>query len=54
MRLLVFTLAGMTALIFAYGLGLGGTVGAVIGGSIFLLGIILHGIQPLLDWLTEP
>lgn len=52
--MLVFTLVGVTALIFAYGLGLGGTVGAVIGGSVIVLGVILHGIQPLLDWLTEP
>lgn len=54
MRMLVFTLLGVTALIFAYGLGLGAQVGAIIGTTVIVVGVVLHGVQPVLDWLTKP
>jgi membrane-bound ClpP family serine protease len=54
MRMLVFTLLGVTALIFAFGLGLGAQVGAIIGSTVIVIGVVLHGVQPVLDWLTKP
>ena len=46
MRLLVFTVVGLAAMVTAYGLGLGGTVGALI-----FLFILFNGV---LDRWSEP
>lgn len=51
MRLLVFTVVGLVALIVAYAFGLGGTVAALIFLFILLNGILDRWVAPLIDWL---
>jgi hypothetical protein len=49
--MLVFAVVGVSALVVAYALGLGGTVGALIMGAIIGVGATLEVAQPLLDKL---
>ena len=53
MRLLVFTVVGLMALITAYAFGLGGTVAALIFLFILFNGIIDRWVQPALQWLRS-
>ena len=48
MRLLVFTVVGLTAMVVAYGFGLGGTVSSMIFLFILFNGILDRWAQPLL------
>jgi NADH:ubiquinone oxidoreductase subunit 3 (subunit A) len=50
-RLLVFTVIGLIALIVAYAFSLGGTVAALIFLFILLNGILDRWAKPLLDWI---
>jgi hypothetical protein len=51
MRLLVFTVVGLMAMIVAYAFSLGGTVGALIFLSILFIGVLDRWAQPILDFL---
>jgi uncharacterized membrane protein len=53
MRLLVFTVVALLALIAAYAFGLGGTVGALIFLFILFNGILDRWAQPLFQWLRS-
>jgi hypothetical protein len=50
-RLLVFTVVGLIALVIAYAFSLGGTVGALIFLFILFNGVLDRWAQPLLEWL---
>jgi len=50
-RLLVFTVIGLIALIVAYAFSLGGTVAALIFLFILLNGVIDRWAKPFLDWM---
>jgi hypothetical protein len=50
-RLLVFTVVGMIALVVAYAFALGGTVGALIFLFILFNGVLDRWAQPLLERL---
>ncbi len=51
MRLLVFTVIGLIALIVAYAFSLGGTVAALIFLFILLNGVLDRWAKPLIDWM---
>ena len=51
MRLLVFTVVGLIALVIAYAFSLGGTVGALIFLFILFNGVLDRWAQPLLEWI---
>ena len=51
MRLLVFTVVGLIALIVAYAFSLGGTVGALIFLFIVFNGVLDRWARPMLDRL---
>jgi hypothetical protein len=51
MRLLVFTVVGLIAMVVAYGLGLGGTVASMIFLFILFNGILDRWAQPILERL---
>ena len=51
MRLLVFSVVGMIALLIAYAFSLGGTVGALIFLFILFNGVLDRWAKPLLDWI---
>lgn len=51
MRLLVFTVVGLIALVIAYAFSLGGTVGALIFLFILFNGVLDRWAQPLLAWI---
>ena len=53
MRLLVFTVVGLMALIIGYTFGLGGTVASLIFLFILFNGILDRWIQPALQWLRS-
>jgi len=50
-RLLVFTVVGLIALVIAYAFSLGGTVGALIFLFILFNGVLDRWVQPLLQWI---
>ena len=49
MRLLVFTVVGLIAMIIAYAFSLGGTVAALIFLFVLFNGVLDRWAQPLLD-----
>ena len=51
MRLLVFSVVGMIALLIAYAFSLGGTVGALIFLFILFNGVLDRWAKPLLEWI---
>jgi hypothetical protein len=51
MRLLVFTVVGLIALVIAYAFSLGGTVAALIFLFILFNGILDRWAKPLIDWV---
>ena len=51
MRLLVFTVVGLIAMIIAYAFSLGGTLGALIFLFILFNGVLDRWAQPLLERL---
>lgn len=51
MRLLVFTVVGLLAMIVAYAFGLGGTVGGIIFLFILFNGVLDRWAQPMLERL---
>ena len=51
MRLLVFSVVGMIALLIAYAFSLGGTVGALIFLFIIFNGVLDRWAKPLLAWI---
>ena len=51
MRLLVFTVVGLIALVIAYAFSLGGTVAAIIFLFILFNGVLERWAKPLLDWM---
>lgn len=51
MRLLVFTVVGLIALMVGYAFSLGGTIGALIFLFIIFNGILDRWAKPLLDWV---
>jgi hypothetical protein len=51
MRLLVFTVVGLIALVIAYAFSLGGTVAALIFLFIIFNGILDRWAKPLIDWV---
>ena len=51
MRLLVFTVVGLIALVIAYAFSLGGTVAALVFLFILLNGILDRWAKPLIDWV---
>ena len=51
MRLLVFTVVGLIALVVAYAFSLGGTVGALIFLFILFNGVLDRWAQPILEFL---
>lgn len=51
MRLLVFTVVGLIALVIAYTFSLGGTVAALIFLFILFNGILDRWAKPLIDWV---
>jgi type VI protein secretion system component VasF len=53
MRLLVFTVVGLMAMVVAYGFGLGGTVAAMIFLFILFNGVLDRWAQPLLQRLRS-
>jgi hypothetical protein len=53
-RLLVFTVLGCCLLVLAFGIGLGGQVGAMLALTVIFLGAALHVVQPLIDWVRKP
>jgi hypothetical protein len=50
-RLLVFSVVGMIALLIAYAFSLGGTVGALIFLFILFNGVLDRWAKPLLEWI---
>jgi hypothetical protein len=52
-RLLVFTVVGLIALVIAYAFSLGGTVGALIFLFILFNGVLDRWAQPLLQWIRS-
>ena len=51
MRLLVFTVVGLLAMIVAYAFSLGGTVASLIFLFIVFNAVLDRWAQPLLDWI---
>jgi hypothetical protein len=51
MRLLVFAVVGLCAMIVAYAFGLGGSVGSVIFLAILTVGVLDRWAQPILERL---
>ena len=51
MRLMVFFAVGLVALVVAYGLGLGGTVGVLLFLFILFNGVLDRWAQPMLQRL---
>ena len=51
MRLLVFTVVGLIALMIAYAFSLGGTLAALIFLFILVNGIIDRWAKPLVEWI---
>jgi NADH:ubiquinone oxidoreductase subunit 3 (subunit A) len=51
MRLLVFTMVGLIAMVIAYAFSLGGTIAALIFLFILTNGILDRWAKPALDWL---
>jgi hypothetical protein len=51
MRLLVFTVVGLMAMVIAYGFGLGGTVASMIFLFILFNGVLDRWAQPILERL---
>jgi hypothetical protein len=51
MRLLVFTVVGLIALVIAYAFSLGGTVAALIFLFILFNGILDRWAKPLIEWV---
>lgn len=51
MRLLVFTVVGLIALIVAYAFSLGGTVAAIIFLTILVIGVLDHWAHPMVQRL---
>ena len=51
MRLLVFTVVGLIALMIAYAFSLGGTIAALIFLFIMFNAILDRWAKPLLDWI---
>lgn len=51
MRLLVFTVVGVIALVIAYAFSIGGTVGSLILLFILFNGILDRWAKPLIDWV---
>ncbi len=51
MRLLVFTVVGLIALVIAYAFSVGGTVAALIFLFIVFNGILDRWAKPLIDWV---
>ena len=51
MRLLVFTVVGLIAMLIAYAFSLGGTIAALILLFILFNAILDRWAKPLLDWL---
>jgi len=51
MRLLVFTVVGLVALVIAYAFSVGGTVAALIFLFIVFNGILDRWAKPLIDWV---
>jgi hypothetical protein len=52
-RLLVFTVVGLIALVIAYAFSLGGTVAALIFLFILFNGVLDRWAQPLLQWIRS-
>jgi len=50
-RLLVFTVVGLIAMMIAYAFSLGGTIAALILLFILLNGILDRWAKPLIDWM---
>ena len=53
MRLLVFTVVGLIALVVAYAFSLGGTVAALIFLFILFNGVLDRWARPLLEWIRS-
>ena len=53
MRLLVFTVVGLIALVIAYAFSLGGTVAALIFLFILFNGVLDRWARPLLEWVRS-
>lgn len=53
MKLLVFTVVGLMALVIAYAFGLGGTVASLIFLLILFTGVIDRWAQPAIQWLRS-
>jgi hypothetical protein len=53
MKLLVFTVVGLMAMLTAYTFGLGGTVASLIFLFILFNGIIDRWAQPAIQWLRS-
>ena len=51
MRLLVFSVVGLIAMIVAYAFSLGGTVAALIFLFIIFNGVLDRWAKPLLEWI---
>ena len=51
MRLLVFSVVGLIAMIVAYAFSLGGTVAALIFLFTIFNGVLDRWAKPLLDWI---
>jgi hypothetical protein len=51
MRLLVFTVVGLIAMMIAYAFSLGGTIAALIFLFIVFNAILDRWAKPLLDWI---
>lgn len=51
MRLLVFTVVGLIALMIAYAFSLGGTIAALIFLFIMFNAVLDRWAKPLLDWI---
>jgi uncharacterized membrane protein YczE len=51
MKLLVFTVIGLAAMVLAYGFSLGGTVAALIFLFVLFIGILDRWAQPILERL---
>ncbi len=51
MRLLVFTVVGLLAMMIAYAFSLGGTVASIIFLFIIFNAVLDRWAKPLLDWI---
>ena len=51
MRLLVFTVVGLIAMMIAYAFSLGGTIAALILLFILVNGILDRWAKPLVEWI---